>query len=651
MPLKDSPLNYVFDVESVPNFFSCVVRHLFSGQRWIFEVSDWKNDAAAFCDFMGALGFHDCRLIGFNNFGYDWQVCEHLLAIGPGFTAWDAYQKTALLINGCGHCFKCRTGDSFRCETNFKGTVWGSNQRVKQIDLYLIHHFNNFNKSTSLKEIEFNMRSRNIGDLPFVAGEPITKELRNTTVIYNCHDVDETAKFAEYSEPMIQFREDLIETMGYDVMNYNDTKIGKKFFESELRSRAPHLLGTYNNKKQTKRDAIHLRDVIIPYIEFETPQLQGVLTFLKNTTLTKTKEPPELKGLSATLQGFTMHVGAGGGHGSVDRQCVRPKPGWKLIDVDVASYYPNLAIANRFYPAHLSETFCDIYQDVYETRKSFPKKTAPNEMYKLALNGVYGDSANEHSVFLDPQYTMSITINGQLLLYLLTEKILTRTNAQMVQLNTDGITFLVPEAEEQMVNDLCDWWQELTKLELEFAYYSAMWIRDVNNYMAQTIDGKVKKIGAYASETQRENPATREVKWSKDHSALVVQKAAAAEMIDGVPVRDFIMNHDDPFDFMLRLKGSKTVKLRTFSHNEFDPDPNNPSGGTWLQKVTRYHIAKNGAALQKIHPPTKKAPDKFRIIGSHVGWNVAVCDDMSDFNPHNIEYEWYISEAEKLVIR
>jgi hypothetical protein len=42
---------------------------------------------------------------------------------------------------------------------------------------------------------------------------------------------------------------------------------------------------------------------------------------------------------------------------------------------------------------------------------------------------------------------------------------------------------------------------------------------------------------------------------------------------------------------------------------------------------------------------------KARIIGVCVGWNVAVCDDIDNFDPTNIDLEWYISEAEKLVIR
>lgn len=662
-----NPKDYIFDIESYPNFFSCVVRHKLSRQRWIFEVSEWCNHAPQFITFLNALEYHRCRTTGFNNFGYDWQVIEHVWRIGVTFTAMHAYEKTDMIINGSR-------------DANFKSMIWGNQQRVQQLDLMLIHHFDNFAKATSLKQLEFAMRSLNVGDLPIKPGTNVPEDMRYPMIEYNCHDVDETEKFMDFSQPMISFREDLVETMGADVINYNDTKIGKKYFENELRERVPHLLGTYKNKKQTHRSSIALKDVIIPTIEFETPQLQHVLRYLKETTITETKAPKELKDLECTLNGFTMRVGAGGGHGSVERQCVRSDDVYDLIDVDVASYYPNLAIKNRFYPAHLSEAFCDIYLDVYNRRKGYAKKTAPNEMLKLALNGVYGDSANPHSIFLDQQYTMQITINGQLLLYLLTEKILCHTNSIMVQLNTDGITFLAPKTEREMVMKICKWWEDFTQLELEYADYAAMWIRDVNNYMALTKgdDGYLKRIGAYAYETQRENPATREVKWNKDHSALVVQKAACAAMVDGTPVRDFIMRHEDPFDFMLCSKVTGKTRQRLLLEGQTDteayPEINadgtpvthvdskgtviqhmvfEPDAGEWLQKVTRYYIAKNGGSLQAVYnaAPAAAMKRKKRIIGKHVGWKIAPCDHLSEFNEQNIEFEWYIQEAEKLVIR
>ena len=66
-------------------------------------------------------------------------------------------------------------------------------------------------------------------------------------------------------------------------------------------------------------------------------------------------------------------------------------------------------------------------------------------MLKLALNGVYGDSNNVFSVFYDPLFTMSITLNGQLLLCLLAENLMENVpGLKIIQCNTDGITVRIP---------------------------------------------------------------------------------------------------------------------------------------------------------------------------------------------------------------
>jgi hypothetical protein len=53
--------------------------------------------------------------------------------------------------------------------------------------------------------------------------------------------------------------------------------------------------------------------------------------------------------------------------------------------------YPNsMAIKNRFYPEHLTEKFCDVYDQMFQERKKHKKGSAENAAYKLALNGSYG---------------------------------------------------------------------------------------------------------------------------------------------------------------------------------------------------------------------------------------------------------------------
>ena len=192
----------------------------------------------------------------------------------------------------------------------------------------------------------------------------------------------------------------------------------------------------------------------------------------------------EATNLNVVVDGFRFDFGTGGIHGSVTNTIVNADVDYMIIDADVASMYPNIAIANRIFPEHLSDKFCDIYQEVYEQRKSYPKNSAENAMLKLALNGVYGDSNNQYSPFYDSKYTMTITINGQLSLCLLAEKLMAIQNLKVLQVNTDGITVKMPRNNLSQYEEICKNWQEQVKLQLEFARYTKMCIKDCNNYIA-----------------------------------------------------------------------------------------------------------------------------------------------------------------------
>ena len=148
--------------------------------------------------------------------------------------------------------------------------------------------------------------------------------------------------------------------------------------------------------------------------------------------------------LTATVNGFEFVFGLGGIHGSVESKVIESDDERIIVDLDVTSYYPNLAITNSFFPAHLGKEFCTIYKTLFEQRKAYPKKSTESAMLKLALNGVYGDSNNKFSPFYDPLFTMSITLNGQLLLCLLAEQLMEIPGLEMIQVNTDGVTIRVP---------------------------------------------------------------------------------------------------------------------------------------------------------------------------------------------------------------
>lgn len=299
-----------------------------------------------------------------------------------------------------------------------------------------------------------------------------------------------------------------------------------------------------------------------------------------------------------------------------------------------SSMYPNIAISNRVYPEHLTEKFCDIYEDVYNQRKSFAKGTAENAMLKLALNSVYGDSNNKYSVFYDPKYTMNITINGQLSLCLLAEKLLTIEGLKIIQVNTDGVTVAVPIGRETEYYNICDEWQKQVGLQLEYAEYSKMYIRDVNSYIAVYTNGKIKRKGAYQYE---------DLGWHQNHSALVIPKAAEAAMLHGKDITEFVLEHsknpDNKWDFMLRTKVPRSSKLVLVKDDE----------ETVLQNICRYYPCKDGGKLVKIMPPLEEGGE-LRRMGIDTSWNVIPCNNIDNFDIDKIDIDYYVEEATKLLI-
>ncbi len=552
------PSHFIYDIEVYPNVFTCTFKNVSTGIYKRFEISQRKNDLVDFLIFIDGLNKNNCMMIGFNNIGYDYPVIHD---IGLNSTYTSIYIKSKSIIET-------------PWENRFLNNVWESEHIVKQMDLYKIHHFDNVNRATSLKMLEFNMRRDNISDLPFSPCTNLTFEQIDELIEYNDEDVDNTEAFYFHTLEAIVFRAQ----MGDEYRNYNDTKIGKKYFEYQL---PDGLCRIGSQPRQTVRPYIELKDAVLPWIKFERLEFESISHYLKYQIITETKGV--FKDLSATVDGFTYVFGVGGIHGSVESQIVCTTDTHTIYDWDVKSYYPNISIANNLHPEHLGNEFCHVYNDLYQERSKHPKGSVINAALKLALNGVYGDSNNPYSPFYDPLYTMSITINGQLLLCMLAEQLIKIPNLRMIQINTDGLTVLCPNDFINHMNSVCEWWEETTHMELEHVIYNRMFIRDVNNYIAETDTGKLKSKGAYVHTG---------MDWNQDHSGVIVAKAAEAYLVYGTLVHTFIHNHNDIHDFTYCTKVKRKDRL------EYNGDE--------VQRICRYIVTtRNGGKLIKISPPSE----------------------------------------------
>lgn len=633
--MKHRPI--IYDLETYPNCFLAGFMDT-SGKWWVYEISDRMNQCVELREFLYTLEFSKMTMVGFNNLGFDYPIIHTFMKMCVSSP--DVLYKKAQSIIDC--------QDN---EGRWSHQVYPSDRIIPQIDLYKIHHFDNNSRRTSLKALEFAMRMPNIQELPFPPGTILThEEMDMLKGRYLENDLTATLNFYNQTTKMIEFREELTGKYGRDFINHNDTKIGKDYFIMEL-EKAGVPLYEYDaggrTPRQTNRPQIVLNQAILPWIQFENSEFNRVLSWLKDQVVTETKGV--FKDLIASVDGFDFVFGLGGIHGSVESEVVESDQDYIIIDLDVASYYPNLSIVNRLYPAHLGEVFCDIYQDVYEQRKLHPKKEFPtiNAMLKLALNGVYGDSNNPFSVFYDPLYTMSITLNGQLLLCKLAERLMRIPNLRLLSVNTDGLTVKCPRSATFVLNMITSEWEKLTGLQLESALYSRMFIRDVNNYIAEYDDGKVKRKGAYCYETPLDNPDTGEVTWNKNFSSLVVPKIAEKILINGGNIMDELRQHRDFMDFMCLVKVPKSSRL-VINHDTFVGD-----GDYSLQNLTRYYISTTGGELIKLMPPTgamiKQGKVNTRRISVNKGWKVCVCSNIEGA-VEPINYDYYVNEIEKLVM-
>ena len=686
-------MDWVYDIETYPNCFTFTAICADNSRTHVYECSSRKNDVSQLFEFLDMLHDKKHRMVGFNNKGFDYPVLHELLEV----------RAKAVAVSGKAVAKKAYKVAQDIISVQAEHNNIRLKEYVKQVDLFKIHHFDNKARATSLKMIEFNMKSDSIEDLPFPVGTELTDSEIDVLLKYNMHDVVKTLDFYNISLNLIRFRDELSKKYRRDFTNHNDTKIGKDYFIMQLEKTMPDSCYKKDStgKKvinQTKRPLIAIKDCLFSYYDFQRPEFKAIFEWFKKQTITETKgvfsditedklervamfadmnvmrkkfkaeqideelaafkaaypagwiDKVELKAkkkgqpvysywycwheaetLNVMVDGFRFDFGTGGIHGSVSSCIVAESDTHQLIDADVSSMYPNIAIANRVYPEHLTDRFCDIYKDVYEQRKSYPKTSAENAMLKLALNGVYGDSNNQYSPFYDPQYTMTITINGQLSLCLLAEKLLTIEGLSLVQVNTDGVTVLCPRNMMDRYNTICEAWQQQVGLQLEYANYSKMIIRDVNNYLAFYTDGKVKRKGAYQYEG---------LGWHQNQGGLVIPMAAEANMIYGTDIKDFVQNHKDMYNFMLRTKVPRNSKLMLVMDD-----------GTEIQQqnICRYYACKDGGKLVKIMPALI-AGGEDRRLSIDSSWNVKTCNNIKDFG-NDIDYDYYIAEAEKLVVQ
>lgn len=159
-----------------------------------------------------------------------------------------------------------------------------------------------------------------------------------------------------------------------------------------------------------------------------------------------------------------------------------------------------------------------------------------------------------------------------------------------------------------------------------------MIIRDVNNYCAVYSD--------YAPENNHcklKGCFEIDKEYYKDPSMRIVPIALKRYFVDNIPIKETIMNHQDIYDFCLRLKtDSKSTPIYKYiKDGKIIEQP--------LDRTTRYYISNNGGALCKEF-------NDGRITGVNIGYNVTLFNKYikKDIKDYNLNYKFYILESLKI---
>ena len=631
--------NYVYDLETYQNMF-CAVFNC-EGREIVFEISARKNDLEEILDFYSPRNIR--YAIGFNNIRFDAQVMHHL-------------QKNSERLKYAQGSEICREIYDFVQELIQKTNVgefppyaeW--HFKVTQIDLFLINHYDNKNKMTSLKWIEFSINHEWVQDLPYKFNMPLKLDTFDLVIEYCKNDVHATRKFGAECLDLIKLR--ISQQKQYpdlNLLNKPDSSVGEAMF-LHFMSEAMGQDKKELKKLRTYRTTLQTRDLLLPYINFRTPEFQKVLDYYRDATYGLTgmnaKGEPKRIPLETTTfyAGINFDFGEGGIHASWDNRIFEEDQDHEIIDIDVTSYYPNLAIVNDFRPEHLGSAFSRVYKNIFELRKKYPKGSIENQSYKIVLNGSYGKFGDVYSFLYDPKVMLEICVNGQLLIAMLCERLSFLSGVQIIQANTDGVTIRIPKTQIPAMNELCSKWEKMTSLELEYAQYKKMVISNVNNYMAQTTDGKIKDKGAL----YLVNP-----EFHKNKSQRIVQIALRKYFFEGIPIRDFIESYLDSgekgsewdpkkkkfgvpyhgiYDFCL---GKKVQWNQTFVILKGMSETNIG------QKVIRYYITREKATMMKKY-------SDGRIEAVNKGYNARLFQNYEKKDDYGLNYEYYINECYKV---
>lgn len=618
---------YVYDIEVFRNVFHCTVKDTETNQLYLFEISQRKNQLDELVKFFHTIDtnltqgniytteiqFNTNKIFcGYNNLHYDNPIINYIIDYYSKMK-YLSYRDICLSIFNLSKVITTSSEDDISTWKKWKYMIC-----FESFDLLTMLYSTKLR--VSLKEMQVTMMYDNVQE--FVTDWDIDLQEKDidSMIEYNINDVNSTTELLNRCKKDIDLRLAIEDEYGVRVLSKDGVNIGMKILTQKYLEKTGL---TWNDIKDLRSpmDTVVLKDIILPFIKYDSPILQDILKDMKSQIVSPGRKGYENKFI---FEGLKYSIGVGGIHSVNKPECIIPKEDELLLDVDVASLYPSMLIEYKFYPKHLGPEFLEVYSKIKDERieAKHNGNKVKNETLKLALNGLSGNLQNEHNFCYSPEAVMKIRINGQLLLLMLAEK-LTQLGCRIVQANTDGLFVIVKKAKYESFKNICSDWEKLTHLTLEEDRFKAMYQFAINDYFAITEDNKVKEKGMFITE----------VKLGKGLTPKIIPKAVIAYFKDNIPVEDTIKNCTDIKDFLMSEKTGKQWHVEYMNKEQ--------------QRTNRFYASTNGGYLWKwkLNNGVKSYQNMLTSSG------VTLLNKFNDtpIENRNINYRYYIIEAYKIV--
>lgn len=328
--------------------------------------------------------------------------------------------------------------------------------------------------------------------------------------------------------------------------------------------------------------------------------------------------------LDTDICGLTHTIAWGGIHAGKKKYNYKCKPHEVILDIDVDQLYPTLMIRYGLLSRAVEEP--ERFKNVLDTSLRLKRegKKKEREPYKRICNITYGAEGDKFNPMYDPLHRNLVCVFGQILIIDLLDKI--EDLVELLQSNTDGIFVKLNRSQVPELKRRVAEWEQRTGLKMSYDEFTAMYAKDVNNYVAVRADGSYHSKGAYVKELS-----------DLDYDLPIVNEAVKNYILFGIRPEDTVFACRDFRKFQKIVKLSNKYKWVEHEEGILRKKFDNKA-----YRVFASRDSLDGRLLKcdGVRNPAKfgNTPDKCFIFNDDIR-GVPI--------PRKLDYSWYINLARK----